>query len=107
MEAEKYKADLMHLLRASIEHKASDLHLSPAQPPIMRIHGNLTRIADFPVYDSNTIRQLVCSVLDKTQINLFDTKLELDFSIILPELGAFRANIFHQQNGISAVMFNY
>jgi len=100
---QKFKTDLQNLLRAAVEKKASDLHISPGQPPIMRISGTLTRMTELPVIDGNTTRQLVCSALDKVQIGVFDTNLELDFSIILPDVGGFRANIFHQQNGISAV----
>ncbi len=100
---EKHKQDLLQLLRSSVTHKASDLHISPGQPPVMRINGQLTRMTEFPVYDANATQQLICSALDKVQQNVFDTHLELDFSILLPDVGGFRANIFHQQNGISGV----
>lgn len=100
---QKYKTELFNLLRASVEHKASDLHISPGQPPIMRINGDLTRITEFPVYDGAMTSSLIASVLDKVQLNVFETNLELDFSLLQPDIGAFRANIFHQQNGISAV----
>jgi len=98
-----FKDDLTHLLRASVEHKASDLHISAGQPPIMRINGDLVRITEYPVYDNKTTYSLLCSVLDKTQRDVFEAKHELDFSVILPEVGGFRANIFHQQNGVSGV----
>ena len=39
----------------------------------------------------------------KAELDIFETKHELDFSIFLPDIGGFRANIFHQQNGVSAV----
>lgn len=100
---EKFKSDLLNLLRASVERKASDLHISPDQPPIMRINGVLTKITDFPVYDAKATHDLMYSVIDKDQQKAFETELQLDFSLVLPDIGGFRANIFHQQNGISGV----
>lgn len=100
---EKFHTTLLNLLHASVEHKASDLHITPNQPPIMRINGNLIRMTDLPVNDAETTKQMMYSVIDENEQKIFSTSLELDFSIMLKNVGAFRANIFHEQNGISGV----
>lgn len=101
--AQNFKEYLFKLLQLSVEKKASDLHLSPGKPPIMRIDGDLVHMSDLPILDASMTSQLIYSVLDNNQKNTFDTTLELDFAIIQPEMGAYRVNAFHQTNGVSAV----
>lgn len=100
---QKLALDLTNLLLFSIEQKASDVHLSPGQPPILRIDGDLTPLFDLPLLDANTTKNLIYSVLDKEQQHEFETSLELDFAHVMPNGDAFRVNIFHQLNGVSGV----
>nr|WP_148340796.1 type IV pilus twitching motility protein PilT [Aquicella siphonis] len=95
--------DLTNLLTFSIEQRASDVHLSPGQPPILRIDGDLMPLLELPLLDAETIKRLIYSVLDKEQQREFESALELDFAFVLPNADAFRVNIFHQLNGISGV----
>lgn len=101
--SQNIQMDLVNLLRLSVEKNASDLHLSPGQKPIMRINGDLNHVEELPVLDADMTHKLVYSVLDKEQVHVFESTLELDFAVIQPDIGAFRVNIFHHTNGISAV----
>jgi len=95
--------DLPTLLRLSVEKKASDLHITPGETPIMRIDGDLTHLTDMPVLDANMTKEIIYSSLDKEQQKNFETLLEFDYGIVYADVGSFRANVFHHTNGVSGV----
>lgn len=95
--------DLNQLLDLSVKNNASDLHLSPGMPPMLRIDGDLTPAKDLPVLTAAETHDLVYGVLDEKQQQEFESALELDFAVNIPQLAIFRVNAFHQKNGVSAV----
>src|SRR5579885_995974 len=95
--------DLHSLLEYGIEQKASDLHLSPGQFPILRVDGDLLSLNSLPKLDADKVKQLVFSAMDKEKQNILESSLELDFAFVLPNIGSFRVNAFHEINGVSAV----
>lgn len=99
----KTQINLPSLLEYSVRKKASDIHLTPGQSPIFRIDGELCSMDDLPVTDANMTNALIYSVLDDEQKKEFESKLELDFSVIIPNVGGFRVNIFHEISGVAAV----
>lgn len=91
-------------LHAGVDQKASDLHISPGSPPILRINSELIEIKDAPVLDGKMTEKMILSLMDDAQQKQFASSLELDFAIDLPTYRAsFRANAFHQIDGSSAV----
>lgn len=94
---------LNQLLKMSVEKAASDLHLSPGQSPVLRVDGDLVFLKNLPVFDKETINALIDEILNESQKKVFEEMKELDFSLILPQIGGFRVNIFYEMNGISAV----
>lgn len=95
--------DLTPLLGLAVKQGASDLHLSPGMPPMLRIDGDLIPAKDLAVLDAEETRKLVYGVLDEKQRKEFEETLELDFAVNVPQVAIFRVNAFHQKNGISAV----
>jgi len=94
--------DITSLLRLSIKEQASDLHLSAGLPPILRVDGDMIR-TDLPVLLPSQVESLVHEVLNDTQIKALKDGIEIDFSFEIPEMARFRANIFNQNRGKSAV----
>ncbi|MFH1678275.1 MAG: PilT/PilU family type 4a pilus ATPase, partial [Candidatus Omnitrophota bacterium] len=90
--------ELKELLMLAIEKKASDLHITENEPPILRIHSRLER-TKFPALTREDCKILIYSILTDTQKEVFEKDLELDFSIALPDLDRFRVNI-HMQKGV-------
>lgn len=95
--------DLNQLLALSVQQKASDLHLSPGMSPMLRIEGDLLSVKDLSPLTATETHNLVYGVLDQKQQQEFESNLELDFAVNVPQLAIFRVNAFHQKNGISAV----
>jgi twitching motility protein PilT len=89
--------ELRELLLLCIERKASDLHLTDGEPPILRVDGKIYR-TDFGPLDKQDLKKMIYSALTSSQKEIFERDLELDFSLALPDLDRFRVNV-HQQKG--------
>jgi twitching motility protein PilT len=85
-----------------LEQKASDLHLSTGNQPMLRIHGDLVRI-DAAVLDPDDLKALVYEIAPEIKIKHFEEVGEVDFGYEYPGVARFRANFFAQRNGITAV----
>lgn len=92
--------NLLHLL---VESEASDLHLRVGEPPVMRIHGSLTRL-DMPVLGDREMYDLLHPLMNPERQQRFEQTKELDASYSVPGLARFRVNVFRQQHHIGAVM---
>ena len=89
--------EVRDLLMLCIEKKASDLHLTEKEPPILRIDGRLVR-TDLTVLAKEDLKRMVYSILTDPQKEMFEKDMELDFSLALPSLDRFRVNV-HLQKG--------
>ena len=97
--------DITQLLAFTMQNNASDLHLSPSNPPIIRVHGDLKRIKS-DVLKSDDIRTMLYSVMTEDQRAEFERDFELDFAIAFGEKARFRVNAFTTRTGTAAVFRN-
>ncbi len=95
--------DLTQLLAFTMQNKASDMHLSPTNLPIIRVHGSLRRIKTDAPLTSDDIRTMLYSVMSEQQRADFENEMELDFAISFGEKARFRVNAFNTRNGVAAV----
>ena len=93
-------ASLHELLKTMIDSGASDLHLTVASPPQIRIDGVLEPLA-LPPLDANETKQMCYSVLTDSQKHRFEKSNELDLSFGLKGISRFRANIFIQRGTVA------
>ena len=91
------------LLALLVRQGGSDLHVSVASPPRIRVHGTLLPV-EHPPLDGETTRRLATSVLTSDQIARLDRDLELDCSFGLEGYGRFRVNAFYQQGAVACVL---
>jgi twitching motility protein PilT len=84
------------------EQKASDLHLSTSNPPMLRINGDLVRV-DFPPLQNDELKAMVYEIAPEGKIKVFEETLDVDFGYEVPGVARYRANFFQQKHGISAV----
>lgn len=94
--------DITQLLAFTMQNNASDLHLSPSNPPIIRVHGELKRVKAEPL-KSDEIRAMLYSVMTEDQRSDYERELELDFAIAFGEKARFRVNAYTSRQGTSAV----
>ncbi len=95
--------DLTQLLAFAMQNKASDLHLSPTNFPIMRVHGDLRRIKADSELTGESVRAMIYSVMTEQQRAEYEKEMELDFAISFGEKARFRVNAFTTRNGPAAV----
>jgi twitching motility protein PilT len=81
---------------------ASDLHLTSGSAPYMRIHGDMVKL-NYRNVSAETCHSLIFEILTEKQKELFTEEWDLDLSYPLESVGRFRANVFMQRNGVSAV----
>ena len=93
-------ASLHELLKIMIDNGASDLHLTVASPPQIRIDGVLEPL-NLPPLNANETKQMCYSVLTDSQKHRFEKESELDLSFGLKGVSRFRANIFVQRGTVA------
>jgi twitching motility protein PilT len=84
------------------EQKASDLHLSSGNPPILRISGELVRV-DYPPLESDSLKGMLYEIAPEYKIKVYEETGDVDFGYEIPNVSRFRANFFNQKNGVAAV----
>ena len=93
--------ELRDLLLLAIQKKASDLHLTDGTPPVLRVDGKLL-LTKMPPLTREDTKKMIYSILSDTQKEKFENTLELDFSLSLPGLDRFRANVHVQRGSVEA-----
>ena len=94
--------EISELLSLCIKENASDLHLSPGEPPILRIHGDLFPMQNLSVLNAQTTQNLIYSIMSNAQQKELEANLDIDFAFELPTVSRFRVNAFYQAKGIAA-----
>ena len=95
------KVTLHQLLRTMIEKGASDLHITTAAPPLLRIDGQIIPLKLPPLGPVDS-KQLCFSILSEEQRAQFEKSNELDLSFGVKGLARFRANIYQQRGAVAA-----
>ncbi|MEW6410296.1 MAG: type IV pilus twitching motility protein PilT [Nitrospirota bacterium] len=96
--------EMLDILRAVVEKKASDIHIVVGKPPMVRVYGHIQPLEGFPELTAEDSKKLIYSLLYEDQIQRFEEKLELDCSYNVPGLSRFRVNVLLQKNGVEAVL---
>ncbi len=93
------------LLEEMVKTGASDLHLVPGFPPMLRLRGDLVPTKHEKLSHEVT-EQLLFETLTPAQQERLQTNLEMDHAYEIPGLARFRCNYFYQMRGISGVFRN-
>jgi twitching motility protein PilT len=96
--------NLRALLEEMIQKDASDLHITAAQRPKLRVDGDIVDSTVDTVLTPKDTLQLAYSVLTENQKKRFETDDELDFSFGIQNLARFRGNVFKQRGCVAMVI---
>ena len=91
------------LLGKLLDRKGSDLHLTAGTPPVVRVHGELERLDEYPLLTPRALQGMVYAILPQKMRERFEQELELDMSYSLPGRARFRVNVFMQRDAVGAV----
>lgn len=93
--------EIRDLLLLCIKKGASDLHITENEPPVLRFNGKLSRSELEPI-QRHDLKKMIYGILSNPQKEMFEKNLELDFSLALPDLDRFRANVHIQKGCVEA-----
>jgi twitching motility protein PilT len=93
---------LDELLVKVLERNASDLHLTTGTKPMIRLHGELRPLEEYPELAPPMIQRVMYSAITQKQREKFEEELELDFAYSVPGKARFRVNLYRQRDSIGA-----
>jgi twitching motility protein PilT len=85
------------------EARASDLHVTPEEPPFLRVNGVIERIKTKPLARAQ-VDALIDDILDPVRRPILQEKGSVDFCYAIPGVGRYRVNCFRQMRGTSCVV---
>jgi twitching motility protein PilT len=93
--------ELDRLLKLMTDKGASDLHLKPTRPPLLRITGRLLPLEAEPL-TMDQLNEMLLGILTPRQKTKLEEKLSVDLGYGVRGLARFRCNIYMQRGNIAA-----
>src|SRR5438270_1170976 len=93
---------LNDLLIYMAKQEASDLHLKPMRPPLVRIRGKLIPVKTDPLKPAD-LEKMLLPILNRPQREKFDANQSVDIGYGVPGVARFRANLYMQRGTVGAV----
>jgi twitching motility protein PilT len=94
--------DLDELLKFMTKMEASDLHIKPMRPPLLRIKGKLIPIKTDPL-PPPAVQEMLTKILKPKQLERLEQTMACDLGYGVPGVARFRGNIYMQRGTYSAV----
>ncbi len=91
------------LFDALLAQGASDLHISPGYPPMMRQSGDLIPIPGFDPLTAQAIEPILNEILNDEEQETFRQERDLDFAYAFGTKARFRGNYLAKTTGVGAV----
>lgn len=91
------------LLKLVKDAGASDLHIAPNEPPILRVDGTLKR-TEFAALQADQSKAICYQLLNEKQQKTLEEECEVDCAYGIEGLGRFRINVFKDRLGYCAAL---
>lgn len=93
--------ELDRLLKLMTDKGASDLHLKPTRPPLLRISGRLLPL-EAEALTPDKLNEMLFGILSPRQKTKLEEKMSVDLGYGVRGLARFRCNIYMQRGNIAA-----
>jgi twitching motility protein PilT len=90
------------LLRFMVQQEASDLHLKPMRPPLIRMKGKLLPLKTDALHP-DLLREMLNGLLNDRMRQQLEENCAVDFGHSVPGVSRFRASVFLQRGTLSGV----
>ena len=90
------------VFKAAIKMNASDVHVIPGEPFMIRHMGKLVRLKSQPLTAEHTIK-MVDELLTPAQRDIIAKHQQLDFAYEIDGFGRFRGSTMLHNNGMSSI----
>ncbi len=94
--------DFADILLETLARRASDLHITVGEPPMVRVRGRLTAMEGYPKLTGADTREVIYSILSNDQRQRLETDWQLDFAYAIPGHARFRVNAYFQRGSLGA-----
>ena len=94
---------LKEMLDLAVQSGASDLHLAPGSPPLLRVDGRLRPIGAESL-DEHACRGLCGELCPAERMRELEARGTADFAITHGDGQRFRVSVLRQRGGLSAVL---
>lgn len=95
-------AELEKLFAAAVRFKASDVHVSPGEPYMLRRVGKLVKVKG-GVLSVTRCKEVIFEILNEGQKKKLSEQFQLDFALEIPQAGRFRGSAMMHNTGLSAI----
>ncbi|MCI5158936.1 MAG: PilT/PilU family type 4a pilus ATPase [Candidatus Electrothrix sp. AUS1_2] len=95
-------AILDKVFKAAMDLKASDIHVLPGEPFMVRRLGTMIRLKSQPLTADNC-RKVILEILTPEQREILGKEMQLDFAYQVKGLGRFRGSAMFHNNGMSCI----
>jgi twitching motility protein PilT len=85
------------------EMKASDLHISAANPPMVRHDGEIKALPGRPVLSPDDTQRMLLAIAPERNREEFARRHDTDFAYELKGVGRYRCNLFMDRKGMGGV----
>jgi twitching motility protein PilT len=103
MSAGRIEQPIHTLFRLMVKMKASDLHLSTGEKPMIRKDGDMERFEHMERFTAQSIAAMVYPIVPEAAKAQFEMEKDADFAYEVEGLSRFRGNIFYDRFGMGAV----
>ena len=91
------------LMREAVAQGASDIHVAPGAPPLLRVNGILMPLSNYAAFTSDQTRQFILQLLTEEQRARLAQDFVVDFSMTMGQT-RYRGNALVQRNGLEVVL---
>ena len=77
------------------EQKASDLHMTTGNPPMLRINGEMERV-DYPPLENDSLKSMLYEIAPDYKVKQFEETGDVDFGYEIPKYFTFPCQLFHR-----------
>ncbi|MBL7646552.1 MAG: type IV pilus twitching motility protein PilT [Candidatus Hydrogenedentes bacterium] len=95
--------ELNKILSYAVKNGASDIHLTVASPPAVRIDGKIRFLETEPLTPSDTL-EFATEIMNEKELAAFHDKGDADLAYGVAGLGRFRVNVLKQRGSVGIVM---
>jgi twitching motility protein PilT len=96
------RQNIDQLLTELVSRGGSDLHLTVGSHPVVRLHGSLKRLEQFPKLTAEDTLHMLYRIMSSDQQKRLETQGQIDMSYSIPGLARFRVNAYSQRESLAA-----
>ncbi|MFH1769454.1 MAG: PilT/PilU family type 4a pilus ATPase [Parcubacteria group bacterium] len=101
---EDYLKAIQDIIQQAIQSGASDIHLSPAHYPMMRVDGHLLPLSDMKIVDDKLTEGIANAMMEESDKKRFEENKDVDFTYQLNDSQRFRTNIYRSKGAVALVL---